>query len=215
MLQAEPIFKNRREAGEALAARLIQYRGTHPLVLGIPRGGVETGFHVCRQLDGELSVVISKKIPHPQQPEYAIGAVSEEGDRYLDEDAGQFAADIPSILARLQEEIRRRVRLYREGKPLPEMRGRTVIITDDGIATGATVAAAVLLCRRKQAAKIIVAAPVAGRSFATPILEADEIVVLSKPEIFFGVGQVYEDFSQLTDARVLDLLKSSRGNHVE
>jgi putative phosphoribosyl transferase len=205
-------FADRRDAATKLAAELAKQGITKPLVLGIPRGGVETGFYIAEQLKGELSVVVTKKIPHPRQPEFAIGAISEEGDVFYDSDPDQFEDELPALLQSLRAEVQRRVQLYRKGEPLPDMKDRAVVITDDGIATGATVAAAVLLCKRKNPSQVIVAAPVAGKEFADPLHLADKIIILSQPAIFYGVGQAYRDFSQLTDQQVLQFLKSANEN---
>jgi putative phosphoribosyl transferase len=200
------IYRDRKEAAELLATRLKQYENKNCLVLGIPRGGVETGYYVAKAISGELSVIICKKIPHPQQPEYGIGAIAEDGIAYLSPGHNVAPHVLEAIIRNVKAEIRRRVELYRKGGPLPDMKGRTVILTDDGIATGVTMAAAVHLCKSRGAERVVVASPVSGNNFSKGILDADEVIIARRPSYFSGVGQFYEDFSQLTDEDVLRFL---------
>lgn len=209
MFASDILFDNRKDAAEKLAHRLEKYQNENALVLGIPRGGVEIGYYIAEKLNAELSIVISKKLPHPLHPEFAIGAICEKGTVYLNSDWKVSDSWLAATSVELKKEIKRRVQLYRDGKPIPKMKGRTVILVDDGIATGATLASALLLCREQGAAKIIVAAPVSGESFAEEIYNADELIILHQPVSFHGVGNVYEDFSQLTDKDVLSFLKKA------
>lgn len=209
------VFKNREHAGRELAAMLeAKYKEAHPLILGVPRGGVEVAYYVARQLDAELSVVISKKLPFPGQPEFGFGAVAEEHIAYVSEHGrhGLTDAQIEPIIDQQVEEINRRIQMYRDGKPLPEMNGRTVIIVDDGIATGVTLVPVVRLCRKKNAAKIVLAAPVSGMHFDEHLHEADAIEVLIQPPGFYAVGQVYEQFGDFPDEELLDLLRKDAAN---
>lgn len=209
MFASDILFDNRKDAAEKLARRLEEYRDENALVLGIPRGGVEIGFYIAEKLNAELSIIISKKLPHPLHPEFAIGAICEEGTVYLNADWKVSDSWLASTTLELKKEMQRRVQLYRDGQPIPKMRGRTVILVDDGIATGSTLASAMLLCRENGAAKIIAAVPVSGESFAEEVYNADELIILHQPVSFLGVGNVYEDFSQLTDDDVISFLKKA------
>jgi predicted phosphoribosyltransferase len=206
----KPLFRDRKDAAQQLALSLMEYKGKNALILGIPRGGVEIGYYIAKELEAELSVIITKKIPHPQHPEYGIGAICEEGTIYMNQDNVVPENILSPIIKGLKEEIRRRVLLYRDGDPIPEMKDRVVIIVDDGIATGVTLIAAMLLCKKHKPSKIIVAVPVSGTSFIPEIRKADELVILYQPSYFLGVGQAYEDFSQLTDEKVLSFLNQDK-----
>lgn len=205
------IFSDRQDAGLHVARMLRNdYGGQDVLVLGIPRGGVEIAYHVAKQLQGEMNVIIAKKLSYPGYDEYGFGAISEEGHVFLPEGKQLLTRDaIDNIIEKQDQEIRRRVNLYRHGRPLPSLINRTVILVDDGIATGVTLVPAIRLCRHKRAAKIIVAAPVAGPCFNAHVREADEIRIVTQPEDFYGVSQAYIDFDQLTDDRVLALIRQA------
>lgn len=205
-------FKDRADAGKELAAILEpKYKHLNPLILGVPRGGVEVAYYVARQLHADLSVVISKKLPFPGQEEYGIGAVSEDYSVYVSPHGRQALSPerIDQIVEQQEEEIKRRIDKYRQGKPLPDMKGRTVIIVDDGIATGVTLVPVVKLCRKKGAERIVIAAPVSGTSFDAHLHEADDIEVLVQPENFYAVGQVYDTFGDFEDEELLDILKKA------
>jgi putative phosphoribosyl transferase len=207
MFASDILFENRKDAAEQLVIRLKKYKDQNALVLGIPRGGVEIGYYIARQLNSELSIIISKKLPHPLHPEFAIGAISEDGIIYVNNEWQVSDEWLKKTAKELKTEIQRRVDLYRAGKPLPDIKGRIVILVDDGIATGATLASAILLCKKHEAAKIVVASPVAGEDFVEEIYNANELVILHQPVFFRGVGNVYGDFSQLADEDVLSFLK--------
>jgi erythromycin esterase len=200
------LFANREDAGRQLAERLNHYRNMDALVLAIPRGGVEIGYYVAEHLNATLIPIITKKLPHPLHPEYAIGAVCEEGTVYMNRHVSISQDILTPIVTGITREINRRIGVYRKGEPLPPMAGKTVIIVDDGIATGATLASAVLLCRKHLAAKVVVAAPFSSKNLVPEITDADELVILHSPDFFAGVGQAYDDFTQLTDEDVLELL---------
>jgi putative phosphoribosyl transferase len=210
MLMNDSLFKDREDAGKQLALSLEEYKDKNALVLGIPRGGVEVGYYIAKELNAELSVIITKKIPHPQHPEFGIGSICEEGTVYMDQETVIPENILLPIIKGLKDEINRRILAYRDGKPIPEMKDRVVIIVDDGIATGVTLVAAILLCKKHKPAKIVVAVPVSGKNFAPEIKRADELVILYQPSYFVGVGQAYEDFSQLTDEQVLSFLKKDK-----
>ena len=205
-------FKNREDAGNQLGLFLKpKYASVDPLVIGIPRGGVEVAFYVARQLNADLSVIVSKKLPLPQQPEFGIGAVGEEDFIYISPQVMNIVSRelLNELIEEQKREVDRRVIKYRQGSPIPEMAGRTVILVDDGIATGVTLVPVVQLCRKKNAARIIIAVPVSGLSYNEHLNEADAIEVLIQPASFFAVGQVYEEFGNLDDADIVALLSKA------
>jgi len=206
------IFTNREDAGIQLGNQLSgKFKNTNALVLAIPRGGVEVAYHVAKIINGELSVVISKKLPYPGQPELACGAVAEDESVYVSALGKRLGeSTIKTLVEDRLQEIKRRILEYRNGKPLPNMKNRTVIIVDDGIATGSTIAPILQLCRKQEVSELIVAAPVSGRNYADMIDElADEVIVLEVPRTYSAVGQVYDDFHQNTDAEVISFLQKS------
>ena len=209
MVEQGRVFADRQEAGFELGKLLEgKYKDKNALVLGIPRGGVVVAYEVAKLLRGELSVVITKKLPHPLQEELAIGAVAEDGSVYLTSLAKGISDEkVREIIKAQSKEIESRIKRFRKGRSLPDMLNRTVIIADDGIATGSTIVPAIKLCKNKKAAKVIVAAPVSGERYVSDINTlADDIVIVEQPEMFFAVGQVYEDFHHLSDREVIGLL---------
>ncbi|MGE5594349.1 MAG: phosphoribosyltransferase [Betaproteobacteria bacterium] len=209
------IFEDRTHAGQLLAKELARYGDRDVLVLALPRGGVPVGAKIARQLHAELDVVITRKIGAPGDPELAIGAVSGNGAVILNEGLvrvlGVPEEYIREAAARERAEIHRRSLLYRGGRPAPRVKGRTVIVVDDGIATGYTMLAALRGVRQEGPARLAAAVPVAPRdSIAKLEAEADDVVVLSTPTHFFAVGQFYEDFSQVTDEEVQAILAEGR-----
>ena len=206
-------FRNRAEAGQLLAEKLLKYAGCDDVnVLGLPRGGVPVAYEVARRLNAPLDVFIVRKLGVPGFEELAAGAIASGGVRVLNEDVVRALphADeiIESVTARETAELERREQSYRNGRPPPELRDRIVILVDDGLATGATMRAAVAALRRRGAAKIIVAVPVGAPETCRELEElVDEIVCAIAPEFFQAVGQYYEDFSQTSDEEVRDLLK--------
>lgn len=206
---AEVIFKDRKDAGLQLGSFLSsKYKAAKPIIIGIPRGGVEVAYYVAQQLEADLAFIVSKKLPLPTQPEYGIGAIAEEETVYLAPIARQLLSqrDINALIEEQKTEIKRRVRKYRNGKPLPVIEGRTVVLVDDGIATGVTLVPVLELCLRKGASSIIIASPVSGSSFDNNLRKADAIEVLVQPDSFYAVGQVYEEFGDFNDEDLLDLL---------
>jgi putative phosphoribosyl transferase len=209
MVDAVKIFLNRQHAGIEVARLLEEkYANKNPLVLGIPRGGVLIAYEIARLLNGDLSVVITKKLPHPRQKELAIGAAAEDGSTYLSNLAQDVdRATLRNIIESQLKEIKSRTERFRKGKPLPEMFNRIVILADDGIATGSTLVPAIKLCKSRKAARVIVAAPVSGRQYVAEINElADEVVIVQKPFFLDSVGQVYTDFHHLSDEEVVNVL---------
>lgn len=208
----EAIYQDRVDAGRRLGRALERYRGADTLVLGVPRGGVVVAAEVARALQAPLDVVIARKIGAPQQPELAIGAVvSGEGGVLLDERSIHYLhvsrEFIEQETQRQVAEIRRQMALYRGGRPELEVRGKTVLVVDDGIATGYTLRAALVALRRQAPRRLVVAVPVGPATACEEFRElADEVVCLRRPEPFVAVGAWYADFGQTEDAEVIRLL---------
>jgi putative phosphoribosyl transferase len=205
-------FKNRLQAGELLARRLTAYkRGADVVVLALPRGGVPIGLAVATRLEVPLDIMLVRKLGVPGREEFAMGAIASGGLCVLKAEVVQMF-DIPSdvikaIAQREQHEIERRELLYRAGRRAPALQGKTIILVDDGLATGATMLAAVKALRNEHPARVIIAVPVAARESCRELgEEADEIICLRKPEPFYAVGLWYDDFAQVTDAEVKQLL---------
>ena len=210
------MFRDREDAGQKLARALTKYKDTDALVLAIPRGGVEVGYHVATYLNARLSILVSRKLPYPDNPEAGFGAVAEDGSTFIFEDATYWLSKetIERIIRQQKEEIRRRIAVFRKGKPLPEIAGSVVILVDDGIAMGSTVRAGILLCRKKEAAKVVVAAPVTGESVERELSKlADEVVILEKPPSFRAVAQVYYNWYDVPDAEVLEIMERWEAEH--
>jgi putative phosphoribosyl transferase len=206
------LFDDREDAGWLLAERLKQIQLMDPLVLAIPRGGIEVAAPLARSLGAELDVVLSRKIRAPGQPELALGAVSETGDLYLNHRATavtEAGSDYIERERRFQlEEIERRSKLFRAVRPQAPVEGRSVIITDDGIATGSTMIAALRTVRAGKPAEITVAVPVGSSARLASIRDlCDRVVCLHEPETFLAIGQFYHNFDQVPDDRVLELLR--------
>jgi predicted phosphoribosyltransferase len=211
----ERAFANRTEAGRLLAEKLVNYAGrADVIVLGLPRGGVPVAFEVAHRLGAPLDVFIVRKLGVPGFEELAAGAIASGGVRVLNEDVMRSIphADeaIDAVTIRETAELERREQIYREGRPPPELRDRIVILVDDGLATGATMRAAVKGLRERGTAKIVVAVPVGPPDTCHELEErADEAICLSTPAFFQAVGQYYEDFSQTSDEDVRELLSQA------
>lgn len=204
-------FADRTDAGYQLAEALRGIDGRRPIVLALPRGGVPVAVPVARALDAPLDVLVVRKLGVPWNPEYGFGAVGEGGVAVIDQALAKQLRISPDEVSRVvageSAEVDRRLAQYRAGRPAPDLRDRTVIVVDDGIATGSTLAAAIALLRDRGVARVVVAAPVgAADSVARLRRMADDVVVLSVPADFRAVGLYYRDFAQLSDARVQDLL---------
>jgi putative phosphoribosyl transferase len=210
------MFLDRADAGERLAEAAAAYRRTPGgLVLGLPRGGVETAFAVSRRLELPLGVFLSRKLPSPYQPELALGAVAETGELVLEEgllrDSGLGRGWAREEAERQLEEIARRQRLYRGREGPPDVSGRVVVLVDDGVATGATFLAALRGLRGLGPARVVAALPVGPPPTLRRLArEADELLVLERPEPFGAVGAFYREFPQLSDERVLELLEAAQ-----
>lgn len=214
-----PLFDDRTAAGRALAAVLVDRRPRPSIVYGLPRGGVPVAFEVAKALDAPLDLALARKIGAPGAPELAIGAVvdGEHPHRVLNADLARATGADEVFIARESQrawaELERRRALYLRGRPSPDPKGKTVVVVDDGLATGATAMAAVDGLRARGAARVILAAPVAPPQAAASLRErVDELVCLAEPPGFQGVGQFYRDFHQLTDEEVLVLLDRAEAN---
>jgi predicted phosphoribosyltransferase len=215
-------FHDRAHAGRELAGhlRILQEKGLlpHPVVLALPRGGVAVAREVARELGAPLDVMVVRKIGAPFHEEYGIGAIAGDDEPLYDERAlrrlGLTEAELAPVVARERAELRRREERYRQGRPAPEVRGRTVIVVDDGLATGSTARAALRALRRRGPGRLVLAVPV-GAPDAAELMraEADEVVCLYRPAAFQAVGLWYDDFEQLTDGDVLDALHGGRPVH--
>jgi predicted phosphoribosyltransferase len=206
------LFNNREDAGKQLAEALRKYKEKKPLVLAIPRGGVEVGIQVARFLESEFSIIVARKLPYPDNPESGFGAIAEDGSLYLLDDARYWLPEvaIQAIIQEQTEEMNRRISILRQGKPLPKIFNKTIILVDDGIAMGSTMHASVMLCKNKKAKSIIVAAPVAGERVAMELEQSvDDVVILEKPLPFHAVAQVYRYWHDVSDKEVLNLLKNA------
>jgi predicted phosphoribosyltransferase len=207
------MFKNREDAGKQLGKVLEKYQSERPLILGIPRGGIEVGYHAALTLDCDFDVIVVRKLGLPQQPEAAFGALAEDGSLYLDPWSKNYVTKemIEKVISREEKEIERRIETYREGKDLPECEDRVIILVDDGIATGSTIYAAVNMCRKKNPRKIVVAAPVSGRRQVKKLeAKTDDVVILDQRKEFFAVSQGYVDFVNQTDKEVMHFMKRWR-----
>jgi putative phosphoribosyl transferase len=210
------IFRDRTDAGKQLAARLAKYANrSDVLVLALPRGGVPVAYEVAKQIGAPLDVFLVRKLGVPGYEELAMGAIASGGVRVINEDVVR-QLDIPGevidlVAAEEQRELKRRQRAYRDDLPPPDVKGRTVILIDDGLATGSTMRAAAVALRKQGPARIVIAVPVAAAQTCDEFREeVDEILCAVTPEPFRGVGLWYEDFSQTTDEEVRALLEKVR-----
>ena len=211
------VFADRRDAGCKISPRLLPFANEEPIVFGLPRGGIPVAVEVARALRAPLDVLTVRKLGAPRNPELAVGAVAEDGAVVVDETllraVGMTQAQFDRTLARESRELRRRMERFRDGRPPIDVTGRTVIVVDDGLATGLTDLAAVRALRRRGAARIVVAVPVGSREAVALLLrEADEVISHTIPEQLFGVGEWYDDFSAVSDEEVVALLAEARAD---
>jgi putative phosphoribosyl transferase len=203
------MFIDRKDAAQKLALALSAYRDQNAIVLGIPRGGVEIAYYVALYLHAELSLVITRKLGYQDNPEAAFGAVAEDGSLYLSPGATNVVSqdEIDEVAEMERKEIQRRIKKLRKGKSIPEMRGRTVIIVDDGIATGATLLAAIAMCKKRHPLKIVVAAPIASQRIENELETlVNDVIILEKPIYYYAVGQGYRHFYNLSDEDTIAFL---------
>lgn len=206
------IFEDRKDAGRALVQEIRNCKLDDPLILGLPRGGVPVAYEIARALGAELDTIIVRKLGAPFQPELAIGAIASGGIRVINEDVMALASRmspevLEKIVAREELELQRREIAYRGDRPHPTLEGRDVVLVDDGMATGATMRAAVESVRSRSPASITIAVPTASREALRIIRPlADRVVCIEAPAAFFAVGEWYRNFSQTTDSEVRLLL---------
>ena len=213
------IFRNRQDAGQRLAARLMNYAGrSDVLVLALPRGGVPVAFEVAQQLKAPLDVFLVRKLGVPGHEELAMGAIASGGTRVINEDVVRYlqipGEVIDAVAVDEQRELERRERTYRDGRPAPQVKDRVVILIDDGLATGSTMRAAAAALRKQNPSRIVVAVPVAPAETCEEFRkEVDEVVCAATPEPFQGVGLWYDNFSQTSDEEVRQLLNRANPEH--
>lgn len=211
-------FQDRASAGQILAARLVRMEPADPVVLALPRGGVPVAFEIAKALNAPLDLVLVRKIGLPSQPELAAAAVvdGEQADIVRNEEVMSLSGLSPQgldVLARKElEEIERRRKVYLSGRPAVSIAGRTAIVVDDGIATGTTVRAALKALARRAAKRLVLAVPVAPAAEIHSLRAlVDDVVCLATPDVFYGIGEFYRDFHQLTDREVIRLLQEASG----
>ncbi|HEY6283105.1 MAG TPA: phosphoribosyltransferase family protein [Nitrososphaerales archaeon] len=211
------LFRNREEAGRKLAGALMEFKGKDVVVLGIPRGGVVVANEVAKALGAPLDIVVTRKIEAPGEPEYALGAVTQEGDVIMDRQAAESLGATPAYLddqvRKKKEEVKERMQRLRGDAPYPRLEGRVVVIVDDGIATGSSVSAAVMSVKKRKPKEVVVAVPVAPADAVEALAsEGARVVCLETPGPFLAIGEFYGDFDQVEDLEVKRILeeRSSR-----
>ena len=203
------MIKDRQDAAERLAIQLQHHKGENGVVLTIPRGGVPIGVYIAKQLNMPVEVILSKKIGHPTNPEFAIGSVSMDSVD-VNEKIPVSKEYLEETVENIREELKRRYKVFMGDKKPADLEGKTVIIVDDGIATGHTLMATIELVKKKKPGKVVVAVPVAPPSAIEKLQTlVDEVICLMAPPDFYAVGQFYENFTQVSDDEVVELLKQS------
>jgi putative phosphoribosyl transferase len=212
-------FVDREDAGRRLAKLVMKYKDQDPLVLALPRGGVPVAWPIARALDAPMDVLVARKIGMPGQPELGVGAIAEGGATSLNREMRGLSrssdAEIDEVADREAEELKRRVETYRGKRELPEVKGRTVLLVDDGIATGGTMKASIKALKELEPAKLVVVVPVAPPDTLASIEEdVDEVICPERPDNLMAIGYWYQTFGQTSDAEVVELLEKA-GRHVE
>jgi putative phosphoribosyl transferase len=210
------IFKDRAEAGRRLASKLQSYKDKkNTIILALPRGGVVTAYEIAKALNLPLDIIVPRKIGAPGNEEYALGAITESGQGIFNQEAINLTGATKEYLAKEvvkgKKEAQRRLKVYRKNRPVLKLLNKTVIIVDDGLATGLTMRAAIKSVKEKKAARIIVAVPVAAQdSLKLVSQEAEQTIYLDAPAFFGAVGAFYENFGQTSDEEVIDLMQKSK-----
>jgi putative phosphoribosyl transferase len=207
----EVLFRNREEAGKKLAGALKELKGKDVVVLGIPRGGIVVANEVAKVLGAPLDVVVTRKIEAPGEPEFALGAVTQEGEVIMDRQAAESLGASPAYLddqiRKKKEEVKERMKRLRGDKPYPRLEGKIVVIVDDGIATGSSVSAAVMSVKKRKPKEVVVAVPVAPADAVEMLAEEGaRVVCLETPGPFLAIGEFYGDFDQVEDSEVRRIL---------
>ncbi|MHC4308178.1 MAG: phosphoribosyltransferase [Planctomycetota bacterium] len=208
-------FEDRTEAGKMLAAKLEKFSDGRTMILAIPRGGVVVGYEIAKKIHAPMDIIVPRKLRAPYQPEFAIGAITEDGNIILDEktiNLLNISSDYIKMESQRQKtEIDRRLRVYKGESKIPDLTGLDVIVVDDGIATGATMKAALISVRKRGAKSIILATPVASLNALRMLeQEADKTISLFTPQHFYAIGQFYRNFEQTSDQEVKELLKKNK-----
>jgi putative phosphoribosyl transferase len=214
--EAPVLFEDRVDAGKRLARALSGYKGRDVVVLGIPRGGVVVAYEVSKVLGAPLDVVVTRKIEAPGEPEFALGAITQDGDVIMDRQAaeglGASKEYLDDQVRRKREEVKERLEALRGDVPSPDIAGKVVVIVDDGIATGSSVSAAVMTVKKKDPREIVVAVPVAPADAVESLTQdGHKVVCLEMPTEFLAIGEFYKDFGQVEDGEVKRILDESRG----
>lgn len=209
------LFKNRREAGEKLAKLLEKYGSENPVVLALPRGGVPVGFEVAKVLNAPLNVIITRKLGVPGNRELGVGSIGEGGVKILDKNMLSLTAlseqSLEEVIKEENLELKRRVKLYRHNRPLPNLKNKTVILVDDGLATGVTAKAAIASVKKLHPKKIIFASPICAYETARELsLLIDDVICFTVAAEIYAIGFWYENFEQTSDEEVLKLLKQAK-----
>lgn len=209
------IYKDRQDAGQMLAEKLIKYSKDKPIIVALPRGGVVLGYEVAKKLNAPLDVIVARKIGAPLHPEFGIGAIAPNGIHILNVDLiksmGVKDNELEKIIERETKEMNRRLELYREDLPPLDLNNKTVIVVDDGLATGVSTKAAILSIKQMNPKKIILAVPVSPMDTADKFRkEVDDFICLNEPAVFYAVGAYYENFDQTTDDEVIALLRKAK-----
>ncbi len=206
------IFKDRIDAGKQLAEKLVKYKdNSKAIVLGLPRGGLPVAYEVVKKINLPLDLIVTRKIGAPENPEFALGAIDEYGQGFFNEDYSQYQEHINKEIEKEKKEAQRRLKLYRGDREELELKDKTAILVDDGIATGATMRAAIKSVKAKGADKVVVAVPTTARDSAEIInKEADELIYLDAPALFGAVGAFYENFGQTEDQEVIKIMRETK-----